>query len=339
MGCWSKVTLHYDCELLSNNPESSHELQTSLKNCGLYNLASLSMKNENLDTMYECAWRLSNWDSLNEPKSEVDTLNEYEKYHYLALKAFHENDSMSINQAIAHARKLVIQSLSHASLESSKNLYRPLTQLQSLQEIENFVEAQNDFSVTDLLDKLKKYVEINRNEFIYVEPIQAQRITILKDLLCKTNDDNLRTFLAETFLQLAQIARTDCFNNVAQIALNNLEQMKGLKSSIKGRISFEQAQLLWVDDKLYGRYLLRHILENTKIKELQAAALTLYGSWMVETRSENAQNIINNYFLKAIEILSENELMEDNFKLRCQTLDALARFADSQYKQVSFFDL
>lgn len=200
LGRWDKVALHYDCELSLGNQYSSQDYLKSLQNIGLHHLASTA-GNKNLEAMCECAWRLGHWD-IPIPDNN-GTVIDFEKYHFLALKSFHENDNASMKQAIEKARNIIIQSLKHASLECSKNLYPSLTKLHCLVELENFSETDQLIDIYDVIRKWKESDLLNKNQFTYVEPIQAQRITILRDLLEKNEDEDVKFSLIDIYLKLA----------------------------------------------------------------------------------------------------------------------------------------
>lgn len=132
--------------------------------------------------------------------------------------------------------------------------------------------------------------------------------------------------------------------NVAQQCLDSVSAIETLSARMRGRMLYEQAQLSWLDDKTSGRYLLKYILDNNEHLvpgELHGRALTLYGNWMVETRSENPATIIDNYFQKSLSIFEEiNDdanaaLAAAHLGAKCDALNSLARFADVQYQQVN----
>lgn len=194
---WEQVALFYDIQVSQGNTACEPRLLNALKNCSLY---QLPLKYDSLEeSQYECAWRLSHW---NIHKNESENSENYEKYKYFSLKAIHDDDMNSFDYAISDARNSIIKSLRHASLESSKNLYEPLSQLQSLLELEDFMKAKTERNIKMLLEKWEIQDDINKNEFQYIEPIHAQRIVILNDLV-KFKDDSLKNSLIEMHLKLA----------------------------------------------------------------------------------------------------------------------------------------
>lgn len=166
---------------------------------------TLVCKGKPNDSQYECLWRLSCWDlELSDVIFEEGLKDSYEKLHYFALKALHEKDDFTCVELTKKARNFVIEDLQCASLESCKNLYGSLCKLQSLQELEDFFSARESSDLLkNLLDKWKQQDRVNNNEFSYVEPIKAQRITMLRDLLRSNGFDEIRKYSVDLQLDLA----------------------------------------------------------------------------------------------------------------------------------------
>jgi hypothetical protein len=292
----------------------------ALKRLGLYHIQnsylSGGLHSEYEDYLYECGWRLGRWnllytekskkfcDSRSDVTSGLESLiakGEYEKHHYMSLKAMHDLDFTSVERAVAAARKCVIDSLAHASLECSKNLYPALSQLQTLQEVEDFVSALQSGEVHNIeavLDKWKKQGHLSLSEFQYMEPILAQRAVLLLNAMLVAGNDEMRqqlaVRLADIQLSTAKLARIEGWHHVGDRYLCMMSQVGRLSSVVK----LEQAQLLWgKGDHEVGRNILRSLLGELSLigdgtdedKLLYSSALTLYGNWMVETRSENSQ--------------------------------------------------
>jgi hypothetical protein len=278
------------------------------------------MRSEYEDYQYECGWRLGQWNLLSTENSKklhydkTDNSNglqsliakgEYEKYHYLSLKAVHDLDFTTAERAVATARKCVIDSLVHGSLECSKNLYLALSQLQTLQEIEDFIAAWQSGEADNMeaaVDKWKQQCCLTLNEFQYMEPILVQRAVLLRNAaLVEKNDDmkqQLVKHLAEIQLSTAELARTEGWHHVGVRCLQMLSQVGRLSSLVEGQSKLEEAQLLWGrGNREVARRILRSLLgelslignESHEMRLLYSSALTLYGNWMAETRSENSQ--------------------------------------------------
>jgi hypothetical protein len=271
------------------------------------------------DYQYECCWRLGQWNLLSTENSKqlnytkaynsglksLIMKGEYEKHHYMSLKALHNLDFSGVERAVSTTRKCVINSLMHASLECSKNLYHALSQLQTLQEIEDFVSAWKSGEAVNMeavLYKWKKQGQLNLSEFQYMEPILAQRTVLLHNAIMVEKNDEMRQRLAEHLAEIqlstAKLARTEGWHHVGVRCLRMLSQIGRLPSLVKGQLKLEEARLSWErGEHEIGRRILRSLLgelslidnEAQEDRLLYSSALTLYGNWMAETRSENSQ--------------------------------------------------
>ncbi|XP_069700137.1 serine-protein kinase ATM isoform X2 [Periplaneta americana] len=365
VGDWQNALQSYDSELCSGNKDATAGMLIALKNLGLYHIQYRYLCSEKSsefeDHLYECSWRLGHWNlpsaannrkfsycPIEEPSSGLESLRaklQYEKYHCMALKTFHELDFAGVENSVAAARKCVIDSLAHASLECSKNLYIPLSQLQSLQEIEDFVSAfksREAARMVTVLDKWKKQGQLNLNEFQYVEPILSQRAVVLNDAMQRGGEIGLvlRNNFVEIQLSTSKLARVEGWHHVGKHCLESLSNTGALSPVVRGRISLEEAQLLWErGSHEIGRCLLRSLLGDLALsgdvtredKLLYSSALTLYGNWMAETKSENSQVIVERYFSKAQNILEGIEYKEESW---LEAYSSLARFMDAEYQQL-----
>lgn len=131
------------------------------------------------------------------------------------------------------------------------------------------------------------------------------------------------------------LARIENKHNIANRALGCLLHISNVTPDIQNQITMEEAQLCWLDNKTRARYILRNLLsKSNENQRLHAAALKLYGTWMIETCSENPKTIISDYFLKSLDILTNLKRTTADCKNIYETYNVLARFADLQYQQV-----
>ncbi|KAK4874732.1 hypothetical protein RN001_014092 [Aquatica leii] len=326
---WDRVALLYDIQISQGNLDCVPNLLNTLRKCSLF---ELPYRYDNFHSpQFDCAWRLNQWNI--DDTAVAESSNAYEKYKYFTLKAIHDDDKSSFNRFIKDARSFTINCLRHTSLESSKNLYEPLTRLQSLSELEEFVAVKERGDFEPLIEKWRIQNETNRNEFQYVEPINAQRVILLRNLVISGNT-SLKKYLIETQLRLAGFARSCGNQNTAIRILSDLLHTPDLTEEVQDQIKLEEAQLRWLDDKFVARQILRDVLNRSSTPRLRAAALKLYGTWMIETSSENPQTIINNYFLESLKLMKTVKTNDADVQHIYDTYDVLARFADSQYQQV-----
>ncbi|XP_049852036.1 serine-protein kinase ATM isoform X1 [Schistocerca gregaria] len=362
---WDRVLQAHDLELCSGNSETVPGLLNALQKFGLHHVMDgyicSSFVREHLPVQkvqnyyYDCAWRLANWNTdiyFSDASTECfqvesDVQKElhpgsYERYHYLAMNAIQNLDEDAFKKNLRHARSCVVESLAHASLETSKFLYTVLSQLRALQEMEDFFEviSENDSKNVDpLLKKWNQQNLIQYNDFDNVEPILTQRIVMLKTSARKgLVNPYFQKVIVNLSLDIAALARTEKHFQVAAHYVQSLSAMSSLPPETAVNLKIEEARLLWDrDDKELALCILKGLLSkpgNTKGK-WHALSLKLYGDWMVETKSENAQVIISDYFFKALETLESNETGITETKI--ETYWSIASFADSQYQQLSCY--
>lgn len=250
---------YYDSQISHGIKSSVSHLMDTLKDCSLYQLP-LICKEETKDSQYECLWRLSQWNAKS-PNVELENMhNAYEKLKYYALKGLHDRDDLMYTKALKNARRCVIEDLRCCSLESCKNLYSPLCKLQSLQELEDFASARHE-NLMQLIKKWKEQDAINKNEFSYTEPIKAQRISILKSLLDANQNEYLRKYLIESYIELSVMGRQEHNFNISRRALGDLHYLSNLTEEDKFMVVFQEAQLCWISGNRHtGKQMLRQLL-------------------------------------------------------------------------------
>ncbi|XP_029040439.2 serine-protein kinase ATM [Osmia bicornis bicornis] len=353
---WNQVMLTQDVELSFGNVTAMREMANGLHQSGLQYLLShfistVSKEDENIfkDIQYECAWRLSNW-NLNESNQALHTQNhcnlkseiieyDYYFYHYQALKYFHENNESGIQSAIRNARSCIIKALGNTSLESSKTVYEKLMQLQLISEIEELSVTKED-EYEKVLYKWQQQDIANFNEFQYIEPILFQRTVMYQINPTLTNNEQIKAALADTYLQMSEIAADKENLHIATRSLAMLAKQKDLPPKIQDQLLYQESLLARLRQDLeLGRFLLRNLIHKETLDvNLRAQILRVYGDWMAETKSENPQAVIQKYYLKSID--SSNSIMEqttDTIKNLHNTYVALARFADCQFEQISSY--
>lgn len=86
---------------------------------------------------------LGDWKIITNKKSiQSDNIQDnIEKQHYIALKCLENKDEMGIKISIERARNLIITSIKLSSLECTNNIYKSLTMLHMLQQIEDFCDV------------------------------------------------------------------------------------------------------------------------------------------------------------------------------------------------------
>ncbi|XP_076280983.1 serine/threonine-protein kinase tefu isoform X5 [Lasioglossum baleicum] len=344
---------HYlaqDVELSFGNMSVNKEIAYGPHQSGFQNLLdnmiyAMSTHNEKVDEdiQYECAWRLGNWNFsvINQAQSDCKLKSQivesdYHFYHYQALKYFHEGNEIGIQNAIGNARISIVKALKNISLESSKTVYEKLMQLQLIREIEELSSAKPD-EHEKVLQKWQQQDISNFNELQYIEPILTQRTIMYQINNALVDSVQMKDALYNTYLNILKIAADKENLRIATRSLAALAKQTDLPPKVQDQMLYQESLLARLRNDLeIGRFLLRNLMhKDTLDTNLRAQVLRVYGDWMAETKSENPQTVIEEYYMKSVDAsTSINEQTADSIKNLHNTQVALARFADVQYEQI-----
>ncbi|CAH1170506.1 unnamed protein product [Phaedon cochleariae] len=343
LGKWDQVTQFYAMQLFHSQNSPANELMESFKKNSLYQIPLLCSNNLDLDSQYECMWRLGQWTSGEKRKNSPKTVlsqEDFEKYRYYSLKALHDNNQCAFDETKKNQSLCIIDHLKHTSLESSQSLYPVLMRLQSLVEMENFAETSTTQSITSILTKWKTHDNlIEKSDFQYVEPIITQRLVMLTDYLKKNHNDQLKDYICDLSLDFTNLAKEEGHFKEGLTILEKLKYMSDISENVRTKIQLLDAQLSWlVNNKLVARHILNRLCKNEQIcPKLRSRALKLSGQYMSETHSENRTTIISKYFLKSIKLMSTTNRNEKDIEDIMDTYDKLALFADREYQMIMMY--
>ncbi|CAL7943643.1 unnamed protein product [Xylocopa violacea] len=350
---WNKVMPAQDVELSFGNMTMIRDMTSELYQSGLEYLrgqfiANVLKSGEKIDEdiIYECAWRLSNW-SICETNQALCTQSnsnmkleiiehDYHFYHYQALKYFHERNEVGIQDAIRNARISIIKVLRNISLESNKTIYEKLMQLQLIREIEELSFAKYE-EYENVLHKWQQQDIANINEFQYMEPILTQRTVMFQINDTLVNNENIKHALYNTYLEISKIAADKGNLHIAARSLAVLAKQEYLAPEIHDQLLYQEFLLArFRKDLDVGRFVLHKLIHKETLDvNLRAQMLRVYGDWMAETKSENPQTVVKEYYLKSIDISTSISMQTSNtIKNLNDAQVALARFADSQFEQI-----
>lgn len=342
---WSLSMLHHDVQLSVGNKIFEPGLINSLDQFGMFYTLNSLIKSNNYDfnqvssLQYKCSALLSDWSLLDSSyKTNRDIRTDcFEKCYYFALKALRNEDFVIFKNEIYKARKIVLNELANCSLESTKNLYLPMTELQSLKELEEFASigrTSSKQSLWSLYHKWRQQDAIKCSEFKLTESILNKRIIFLKSALEKCEGSNLKSdlnlILYDVYYKLVVSARKDKKYHTAIRTLSYLNLGNLVPEEVAQKFKIEKARILWETGKRdVGRFLLSHFIKKNEITgEFKAKGLRIYGDWMAESKSENSKEIIQNYYQKSIVQSNTSENLIDSYA-------SLAKFADSNYEHLN----
>ncbi|KAJ8666945.1 hypothetical protein QAD02_008607 [Eretmocerus hayati] len=345
-----KLVLAHDVELSvasaavasGSSCTTSRGMINALKDSSLHFLAkrlletTVSGQDDTMDDLcYDSLWRLSDWSQVTDLRmaNTSKRVKDFATYHYEALKNMHENDKTSLKTSLKQAYLCITKDLSGISLESCEAVYPKLCQLQMLREIEEFSSTHPD-NVEALLSKWNEQKFALNNNFQYTEPILSQRAVMFNIHESMKDIPVLQSASINVQLECARLAQDQGHFHVAARVLETLAKKANLNNEAEDRLLYHEARLAWSrKDEDLAKFNLRILVKKNSVNpNLLCRAFRVYGNWIAESKSENPQKIINNYYEKAIETYMPMENGNTAYNQdRCKAIAALAQFAHEQY--------
>lgn len=141
---WDELCLRQDA-ISATQPANTSAYARTMSDFGLYTSAYGLMQNTN-EINYECAWRLGDWSVVDRESERGQQkrnviFDDCEKFHYFALKCLKDKDESGVKENIEKARNQIIHKIKLSSYECTRNIYKNLTSLHLLQQIEDFCDV------------------------------------------------------------------------------------------------------------------------------------------------------------------------------------------------------
>ncbi|XP_031619505.1 serine/threonine-protein kinase ATM [Contarinia nasturtii] len=363
--CWNKLLIGVDAQT-----DGFTEYSRYLSEAGLYNLANkLNMSNNSRN--YECAWRLQDWgiaegSADHSCTTNQDPTNEFDKYHYFALKSVQQRDQIGTKINVKRAFEGVIKMFKQSSYECTKNIYKNLMMLHLLQQIEEFSGIQfpnsdeENYEPDFVINKWKYQDQIASCGFNYREPILAQRITLLESagVRAKRNFEKVFKFgdgIDQMILNLVSECREEGFYNLGERYLSTLYKKK-LNREMNARAYIEDAQLNWSQgESEMAQKLIENIIKDMFPSFTRAKAIGMMGEYLAEARLEDTKTIINDYFVLSNKTSGGIKKSSDAIKPdshyyyppevrerrhlenKKRNYHAIAKYADLEYQQIAAY--
>ncbi|XP_049286368.1 serine/threonine-protein kinase ATM [Anopheles funestus] len=347
---------------------TSQSLLQQLKDSCLYGLARSLHVADQID--YECAWRLSDWNVVNDvidnpgPDVKQDTVGInvhklFERSHYTALKCLHLRDELAVESAIVDAQRAISEIFKLTSIESTKCIYQGLCRLRMLQQIEDFGGihfAKQIDCEPDMLQKWKEQDELPHSEFKLMECILSQRLSILSTASIRAKRKWVVPAVYSTMLLLIHESRLRGYDDCAirNVALIGREK---LPANIQSIVLLEKAQLNWTSGhRLVARELVWEVMNSTEYNNpmVKAVACRLYGEFQAEGHLQEIKSLCVDYFQQAEKCVNfvlakekrDHKTVPDTIPSthRCFDVDrsytvqhTVAKYADREFVRLSKF--
>lgn len=312
------------------------------------------------DIEWECAWRLGDWNVINNEKEEsVNPTVEFERQHYNALKCIKIKDEIGVRRSIEIARKSIAKIVGNVSLECAQNIYKNMEMLERLQQIEDILQLQctkSEIIGKKILDKWRLQDNIPFNNFVTKEPVLAQRAVLFKisGIIANRILERLEPeVLQNNFLKIISESRKE---GLTHIAMRNLSAIGCLKLSNQLQVKkyVEEAQLNWsLGDDIVAKKLLLHVCDEKLYPNSinRIVAMRLYAVYLMDGFNENIKTVRKQYLQPANQLLKgfsanqknistlKQELNGETFEhfeieQKISIFDAIAKYADREYIRV-----
>ncbi|XP_006815117.1 serine-protein kinase ATM-like [Saccoglossus kowalevskii] len=362
---WGKALTAYDLEIETPLMSTQIGLLHALQNFGLSHtlntyLCGLEKKytehsSELCEFQYQAAWRNCHWDFEDGDRSADANLHVgYHQSLYNSVCALRDREEKNMLACLSQARHEVLKSLSDASLESIRNIYTSLGQLQSLVELENFADMMlhhiNKLEMLQLKWNSQSAI-VAQNDYEFIEPILALRNVLLHVLMDK-NKQGSSTHIGGKVLDglvkhleyTAAIARKANRPQAAERAIFTLKQLDqqscASDSSVSWSWQLEESKMYWDrGEQNTALHIMMQLAEklskihtrNRSLTNVYAQVLGIHGNWLAETHSESPNNIMTGFLEKAVNLY---EAIGDTSREAMDAYLAVGRFADSQYQTI-----
>ncbi|XP_047986842.1 serine-protein kinase ATM-like [Leguminivora glycinivorella] len=343
-GQYTDALLSHDIAL-SSNPSTDLQLGVvrSLYKSGMHHLAlqyikSLPENDQINDVKYDCLTCLGDWnhfvdtkDLEEKSKTSMKTpLSLIKALRYACLKECFKMQTQqylesNLTLPLDRAKLAVSKWCQNFNMENCQNVYRVVTNLQLFSDIEEYFLVRNrKQTINSLLNNWKVEKLPSFHDFKHLEPLISQRSLILEHA-----GKHYGTFLKDIVSLQLQYAELGLSNGRLQTAQRMLSVAKNLQNG--DAVSLVESRVAWAKGHREIAFsLIRMMGDRADDIELNAASLRQYGMWMAESKYDNPRDIINKYLKKSLDVLAGS----DHRQTRLEVYHDIAKFADSEYKQV-----
>lgn len=344
---WSEALIHKDSFGALNDPF----FLESLKNNGLLLTTSLINSTK---TDYEVYWQLGNWDITNEINDQVTSFDDqFQRNHYLALKAIHrKEDSVALN-CLKSAREAVVSIIKEVSTECVDNIYKLLSKLELIEQAQDFCGIQ--FATSKCSDEILTKWEIGNKlpygNFKCKHSILEQRIRLIESAGTRASrrisefhngEDNVIGYYLLNCLDECKSAGQRQF---ISRYINKLKMVN--VPSLEGKVVMEDAEVC----RSLGKHgmaidILNDFVKSNLLTLDKVHCFRILGELKAEMNESTFEVIHQKYLHKSIETVESLKKAEfkapmflkniDTFErnVKMKAYDAIARYADQQYNQM-----
>jgi len=202
----------------------------------------------------------------------------------------------------------IVQDLKNASLESAENLYPFLTQFQMFRIVEDFYSTRSSgVPVDTLLQNWQLLDKLGCSNLKFQEPVLYLRSILLKAFNEQQSSPTLSNSYDECILHLLSKARDSGRLELAESCASKI-----CSRTMMARKEVEVAKNHWArGEQDIALSVLGQFLSSASGRDhnsdIQATSLLLCGEWLSETRSENPNTIMDQYFTTSVKLYESKQ--------------------------------
>ncbi|XP_052812043.1 serine-protein kinase ATM-like isoform X2 [Mya arenaria] len=346
---WDKAVVSCDIEMSQSGQGNQYELLYALQSFGTSHILSMYMQgmlgqetgtvltSNTRELQFESAWRVGQW-NLDVPNKSQGSPG-FHECMYRSLRLVKEDHFSLATSSLNLARTSALLRLQGGCLDSTKQLYSAMADLQCINMVQDIATILNRKSDGTSLPLLSDTVYTD-TEFAVLDPVLHMQCTSSRLLHEKLGANTLFKDVVTSLKQLAVTARQANRHQISERAIASLKQLCGSDPGLAIPCTIEEARLFWArGEQNIAKHLIRASIDklnklrttDSECAKMFPKALGIYGDWLAETRSENPNIIMENYMEKTIALYEE--LGEDK-ETSVDAYLSLARYADTQYQNI-----
>uniref|UniRef100_A0A6P4EBP2 Serine/threonine-protein kinase ATM n=1 Tax=Drosophila rhopaloa TaxID=1041015 RepID=A0A6P4EBP2_DRORH len=343
-----------------------------MKGNGLWSFAKLQ-QHQNIEPDYEIFWRLGQWDSLTDSKQQPlqtkarashSLEQEFKRHHFVALRSIGQREEENSLSAIDMAYSCVRDILQEISMECLQSVYKYLTWLGSLQQIEEFCQIQfgtqiSPGQMTKVFGKWQKELELKYGNFSCKEYMIAHQIALFKMAGTRAGR-RMREFYKnspmDTYLLkgIGECKRAGNLNLAAKY-IATLRELPNIREFTKISVLLEDAEVnLKMGNQPIAKAILEHVTYNHEFKFCvqRIPALRMLGEFLLDYNAKTFTSVQHHNFNTSIKMIDDfllhrkalSETYPDIFewqqldayssRQRTAAYAAMAKYADREYQQL-----
>ncbi|XP_053392108.1 serine-protein kinase ATM-like, partial [Mercenaria mercenaria] len=348
---WDKAVVSCDIQMSQSGTSNQYDLLNALQCFGANHVFNAylqgimgqedvpNLTSDTRELQFEAAWRMGKW-NIDSP-NKIETATGFHESVFKAMKSIREDHSTFTDKALNNARLCAVSRLKDGCLTSARRLYPVLADLMCVNIVNQTTDLVKRFRESGSIETrdLDLLLDVD-SDIKFTLPTLYMKCSAVKLLWEKTDNRSVFRLYVDSLHQLATSSREATRHQVSERAIATVKELDISDLSLSIPTQIEEAKLYWArGEENIAKPLLKGMID--KLRKLRSTdqvaamfypqALSIYGNWLAETRSENPNIIMENYMERAINMYEQLGKSEDK---SVDAYLALAKYADAQYQNI-----